>query len=390
MGSKFDFLSIDKKLEERKKTNNFRKLVCVDSRIDNLITIDGSQYINFSSNDYLGLSTHPKIKEFWQQGLDLWGAGSGASPLVTGFSKAHKNLQDTICEWLGFSSVILFNSGFAANQAIVKAINNKNTSIYADRLSHASLQEASLLSGARLNRFHHNDVQSLSRLIKPQTGLIITEGVFSMDGDEAPLVEIKKIADETCNIFLVDDAHGIGVHGHKGKGTLAKQNMKCTDVDIFMSTFGKAIGTMGAFVAGSNEFIEYMINFSREYIYSTHMPPSVAYVTQKTIEMIQSDSSFQEKLKFNVDYFKKQLLKLGFPESNSTTSIQPIVLGSSEKAILYSELLREHGCYVGAIRPPTVPQNTARLRITITANHTLAQIDQLIEGLENCLIKIIE
>lgn len=384
MNPKFEFLKINSQLEERRNQGLFRKCPCIESRRGSIISVDGKEYINFSSNDYLGLSMEPEILHAWKQGLEIWGAGSGASPLVTGLSKAHRDLQDEICEWLGVEAVILFNSGFAANQAIVKALNNEHTVIYADKLSHASLQEASVLSGAKYVRFPHNEYQTLSSKIKDQTGIVITEGVFSMDGDEAPIEKIRNISDKSGNIFVLDDAHGFGVHGDEGRGTISKHGLKHSSIDVIMGTFGKAIGTTGAFVAGSSEFISYMINFSREYIYSTHMAPAAAYATHQAIRLVRTRNDLRENLSSNVSYFKNCISQISLTPSNSTTSIQPIIIGNSEKALQWSDCLKSLNCYVSAIRHPTVPKNTARLRVTITASHRREEIDRLVEGLSEC------
>lgn len=385
MNSRFDFLRLNRQLEERREQHILRSCVCVDARTDSQISIGGREYVNFCSNDYLGLSGDPHLVEAWREGIRLWGCGSGASPLVTGLTRAHRDLQDEICDWLGVEDAILFNSGFAANQAVVKALNSKNTVIYADRLAHASLQEASVLSGARYVRFLHNDPASLESKISPQSGMIITEGVFSMDGDQAPLNRLYDIAQRSGNILFVDDAHGFGVHGSEGRGTVDLQGLRHRDIDVIMGTFGKALGTSGAFVAGSKDFIDYMINFSREYVYSTHMAPSVAYATLQAVKIVRSGEHLRRKLGENLRYFKRALEQLSLTASQSVTSIQPIVTGSSEKALQWSREFVNHGCYVSAIRHPTVPKNTARLRITITAGHSFEQIDKLTEGLFACL-----
>jgi 8-amino-7-oxononanoate synthase len=230
-----------------------------------------------------------------------------------------------------------------------------------------------------------NDPASLESKISPQSGMIITEGVFSMDGDQAPLNRLYDIAQRTGNILFVDDAHGFGVHGSEGRGTVDLQGLRHRDIDVIMGTFGKALGTSGAFVAGSKDFIDYMINFSREYVYSTHMAPSVAYATLQAVKIVRSGEHLRRKLGENLRYFKRALEQLSLTASQSVTSIQPIVTGSSEKALQWSRELVNHGCYVSAIRHPTVPKNTARLRITITARHSFEQIDKLTEGLFACL-----
>lgn len=384
MSQPYDFLKINEKLAEQKAQNNFRQCPCIEERTATKIVIDHKEYINFASNDYLGLSTDPYVTNAWIEGLKKWGNGSGSSPLVIGLTSAHLELEETIKDWLGVEAVLFFNAGFAANQAIVKTFNNKNTTIYIDRLAHASLQEASLLSGAQLKRFLHNDASILKNKLVPNTGMIITEGVFSMDGDEAPLRELLELAQKTHNLLLVDDAHGMGVHGVEGRGTVNKQGLLHPDLTLFMGTFGKAIGTSGAFVAGSAELISYMTNFTREYIYSTFMPPATAYATTRSINLIRQDQGLRESLHRNIALFKEGLQSIGFSCSESQTAIQPIIIGSSEEVLNYNHTLKELGLYVPAIRPPTVPKNTARLRVSLTSKHTAEEIARLIEGLDKC------
>jgi 8-amino-7-oxononanoate synthase len=378
--NRFNLKKLRQELEGRKTDNIYRSCPEVLSRNGTRITVGDREYVNFSSNDYLGMAMSGNLSEAWQRGLQIWKCGSGASPLVTGLTAAHVSLQNFICEYLGVEAVILFSSGFAANQAVIKSFCPSGTTIYADRLSHASLQEAASMTGARLNRFLHNDPASLKRYLeKGGTGLIVTEGVFSMDGDEAPLAEIIELADTYGIPVLLDDAHGFGVHGHQGRGTVSAQGLRHSDFDVVTGTFGKAFGTGGAFVAGSRTIIDYMINFAREYIYSTHMPPAQAYATEFSMRYVSEHEELREILRDNVTLFKSLMAETNCRLVNSENSIQPLILGSSEKTTMMSEFLREHGIYAGAIRPPTVPRNTARIRLTITAAHTEEDIVLLTE-----------
>lgn len=387
--NKFNNWNLGDKLQVRKDEGTFRSLKTVSGRSGAEIIINGRKYINFSSNDYLGMSVNPELQHAWEEGIRIWGCGSGASPLVTGHCSVHEELCRKISLLLGKEKVLLFNSGFAANQAIIKTFASRCTGIYMDRLAHASLQEAAHLSGGKLYRFGHNDPGSLRRLLEKNyhsdlNSLIVTEGVFSMDGDEAPLAELTDLAEEFQIPLMVDDAHGFGVHGTCGLGTIPLKLKDFSRVDIVMGTFGKAFGTMGAFVASSAEVIDYMVNFSREYIYSTYMPPSSAAASLFSLEFVTSHEELRDALRNNVQIFHEGFNHLRYPLSSSKTSIQPVIIGDSLQTLKTSQILAEEGIWVGAIRPPTVPWGSARLRVTITAAHTEEQINCLIAGLEKC------
>ncbi len=378
-------------LAKRKSEGSLRTLSSYASRDSRTISSEDGVLVNFSSNDYLGLSAHPKIAEAWRNGLKLWGSGSGASALVTGRLKAHAELEEELCDWLGYEKAILFNSGFAANQAVIKTFCKSGRSIVMDRLAHASLQEAAHLSGAKLLRFHHNDADSCHRCLEKAEGplMTVTEGVFSMDGDEAPVEKIISAAQKNNSAFFLDDAHGIGVHGKSGCGTCDKQGIQPNAPHILMGTFGKALGTMGAFVASSACNIEYMVNFAREYVYSTHMPPAAACATLEAVRLARSSEGddLRQNLRDNVACFRNGLASIGLEPSGSTTSIQPVIIGDSEGAVTISSELRKMGFLAGAIRPPTVPAGTARLRITVTAAHSKDDIDGIVNALSHLTAK---
>lgn len=339
----------------------------------------GREFVNFSSNDYLGLANDSELAKAWQKGIDLFGSGSGASPLVTGYSSAHAGLESALCEWLGFDKAILFSSGFSANQALVFGLLDKGDLLLQDKLNHASLMEAGILSPANMKRFKHNDVESLQKLLT-QNALVITEGVFSMDGDLSPLNHIHK-ALTTDSLLAVDDAHGVGVLGAQGQGSCAHAGIK---PDLLVVTFGKAFGLSGAAILCDSEIGEYLCQFSRHHVYSTAMPPSQAFALTHAISMIQSQHWRRDKLEELQGEFARAFQRFdGYRET--ITPIKPLILGDSQRAVDVAKTLKTLGFWTTAIRPPTVPTGSARLRITLTANHELSQISKLASSLEQVL-----
>lgn len=369
-------------LQERAEAGLLRQRVVLQSGQSNQIQVNGQQYLNFSSNDYLGLAGNPQIVDSWQKSLAQWGCGAGASPLVTGYTEAHAKLEKDIAQWLDVEAVMLFSTGFAANQAVIKALLHKEHVQWQDRLNHASLQEAGAHSPASMKRFRHNDMSHLQSLLQPQSGLIITEGVFSMDGDQAPLSELAQLAHASGNWLMVDDAHGLGVLGSEGQGTLSHQGVASNQIHIRMATFGKAVGLAGAFVAGSRTLIDYLINFARDYVYSTHMPAAQAAALSTAIQVVRESDERRLHLQALIRHFREQVSKLNFTLGDSETAIQPLIVGDAKEASALAETLRSQGVWVSAIRPPTVPMGTARLRLTLTANHSFAEIDRLVQCLK--------
>ncbi len=371
-------------LDERAREGLLRQRQILQSGQSRFIRLHDQSYLNFSSNDYLGLASQPFLAKAWQEGLDRWGAGSGASPLVTGYTQAHADLEQTLAEWLGVEAVLLFSTGFAANQAVIKALLQKDHIQYQDRLNHASLQEAGAHSPAKMLRFRHNDMAHLASLLQPQSGLIISEGVFSMDGDQAPCRQLADLAAQSGNWLMIDDAHGLGVLGAEGRGTLSHQHVPPDRVHIRMATFGKALGTAGAFVGGSRKLIDYLVNFARDYVYSTHMPPAQAYATSAAIEWVKQADSERAHLQSLIREFRAEAAELGLNVPESETAIQPVIIGDAEQAVNTANRLRSRGLWVSAIRPPTVPKGSARLRITLTAAHQQADISLLLKELKEC------
>ncbi|WP_425666632.1 8-amino-7-oxononanoate synthase [Vibrio tubiashii] len=370
---------IDSALSERKAKGLTRSLKAVESNNTASLTHDDQEYLNFSSNDYLGLASDKELTKAWQEGLDIYGNGSGASPLVTGFSSAHKKLEETLCRWLGFERAILFGSGFSANQALLFTLLKKDDLLLQDKLNHASLIEAGMLSPATMKRFKHNDVTHLKTLLT-QSALVVTEGVFSMDGDLSPLKAIKSAIEQ--NAWLaIDDAHGVGVLGNKGKGSCDYAGIQ---PEILVVTFGKAFGLSGAAIMCSNSVGDYLTQFAKHHVYSTAIPPSQAIALNKAAEMIETQEWRREKLAELSRCFDDQLQDCeGYRET--ITPIKPFIVGSADKALSVSNQLRQQGFWVTAIRPPTVPTGSARLRITLTAKHNRQDVIKLADALKQAV-----
>ncbi|WP_412497872.1 8-amino-7-oxononanoate synthase [Vibrio furnissii] len=372
---------IHQALADREQQGLRRSLQVLERSNQTLLAQRGQRYINFSSNDYLGLASDTALAHAWQQGLSLYGCGSGASPLVTGFSAAHQTLERTLCEWLGFERAVLFGSGFSANQALLFTLLQKGDLLLQDKLNHASLMEAGLLSSAQMKRFQHNDVAHLTRLLNEQaTTLVVTEGVFSMDGDQAPLAEIQ--AALGSNAWLaVDDAHGVGVLGERGAGSCQAAGIK---PQVLVVTFGKAFGLSGAAILCDAALGDYLTQFARHHVYSTAMPPAQAHALTHAAGMIQSEAWRRDKLTELSALYHELLCDVpGFVATQ--TPIKPFVLGSAQRALHVASAMRDAGFWMTAIRPPTVPSGSARLRITLTAHHTPKHIQQMADTLKQCV-----
>ncbi|MBY7853544.1 8-amino-7-oxononanoate synthase [Vibrio fluvialis] len=372
---------IHQALADREQQGLRRSLQVLERSNQTLLAQRGQRYVNFSSNDYLGLASDTALAHAWQQGLSLYGCGSGASPLVTGFSEAHQTLERTLCEWLGFERAVLFGSGFSANQALLFTLLQKGDLLLQDKLNHASLMEAGMLSSAQMKRFQHNDVDHLTRLLDEQvTTLVVTEGVFSMDGDQAPLAEIQ--AALGSNAWLaVDDAHGVGVLGERGAGSCQAAGIK---PQVLVVTFGKAFGLSGAAILCDAALGDYLTQFARHHVYSTAMPPAQAHALTHAAGMIQSEAWRRDKLAELSALYHELLCDVpGFVATQ--TPIKPFVLGSAQRALHIASAMREAGLWMTAIRPPTVPSGSARLRITLTAHHTPQQVQQMADTLKQCV-----
>ncbi|AQW57023.1 8-amino-7-oxononanoate synthase [Vibrio owensii] len=373
---------IESALTERKTQGLNRSMNVVFAGNQSVLEHEGKRYINFSSNDYLGLANDQALVRAWQQGLSVYGSGSGASPMVTGFSAAHSNLEAALTEWLGYDRAILFGSGFSANQALLFTLLEKSDVLIQDRLNHASLMEAGALSPAKMKRFKHNDIEHLKSLINSEDNhLVVTEGVFSMDGDCAPLTDIVEVTRSNDAWFAVDDAHGIGVLGQSGGGSCELAKVK---PEILIVTFGKAFGMSGAAILCDHATGDFLTQFARHHVYSTAMPPAQAYALTHAVSIVQEQFWRREKLSELSEVYRDCLSDLeGFVETQ--TSIKPFVIGESELALQVASACRQNGIWVTAIRPPTVPKGMSRLRITLTANHTNEQVKTLSMALKQAL-----
>ena len=383
----FDFIRTD--IDEQKAKSRYRQLVCTSTASQgNEIIINGKSYLNFSSNDYLGLNNHAQINKALQDGVDKFGTCSSSSSLVTGYHYAHQALEDDICQWLNNPKCLLFSSGFAANLALFHALGkNEQSHFYLDKLSHASMIDGAYQSKAKVKRFNHNNIEQLTKLLsssEQSTGtgnnkLIASEGVFSMDGCQAKVMELAQLAKTSSAWLYLDDAHSIGVIGNKGQGSNSIAN-----IDITMATFGKAIATSGAFLACDENLHEYLVNFSRHYIYSTAISPAMAWATRKSIELIQSEHWRREKIVELSELFS-DLLTPEVELVGTQSSIHAIIIGDEKKALRVSEQLKKQGVWLTAIRPPTVAVNSSRLRVTICAHHNTKDIKYLAECINKAI-----
>jgi 8-amino-7-oxononanoate synthase len=372
----FEF--IHQKTSDQHTKALFRQRRCVEAQNAREITVDGTTYLNFSSNDYLGLNHHPDINKAMQEGADRFGTCASASSLVTGYSYAHQSLEADICTWLNKPKCLLFSSGFAANQGVLQALGEPTTQFLLDKLSHASLIDGAFATNAKSKRFLHNDMQQLESLLSKSSdkdNVIVSEGVFSMDGDQAKLKAISQLANKYKALSYIDDAHSIGVKGNLGQGSIAD-----ADIDIVMATFGKAISTSGAFIACDQNIADYLVNFSRHYIYSTAISPAIAWATKASIKLIQQEKWRRDKIA-ELSLLLSTTLNDSIELIKTESSIHAIIIGSSSKTLNVSEQLKQKGIWVTAIRPPTVANNTSRLRVTITSSHKNKDINYLV----NCI-----
>ncbi|MCW5617863.1 MAG: 8-amino-7-oxononanoate synthase [Nitrosomonas sp.] len=350
------------------------------------VVIDDRVYLSFCSNDYLGLANHPELIQAACQGAQHYGVGAGASHLINGHSVAHHTLERALAKFTGFPAALLFSTGYMANMGVITALAGRNDVIFADKLNHASLNEAALLSRAKLIRYPHCDTVALERRLAASGSggkLVITDAVFSMDGDIAPIRPLIRLCEQYDAMLLLDDAHGFGVLGGKGRGTLfspAAETRHSPRV-IYMATLGKAAGVFGAFVAAADEVIETLIQTAKSYIYTTASPPLLAHTLLKSLERIENDSWRRDKLYQLIELLKAKLQPLKWRLMPSDTPIQPLVIGEAREAVHVSNALKEKGILVPAIRQPTVPRGTARLRISLSVAHEEADILRLADEL---------
>lgn len=367
----------EKELSDIKSKGLFRRLRMVESEQSSKVVIDGKEVILLSSNNYLGLANHPKIKEAAKEAIDKYGAGSAAARLISGNCILYKELEEKIAAFKNTGAALVFGSGYLANISILSTVVEEGDLILSDELNHASIIDGCRLSRAEKVIYRHKDTRHIEEILsknKTKKILIVTEGVFSMDGDIAPLPEIIALAKRYSAIVMVDDAHGAGVLGKKGRGTAEHFGIE-KEIDIHMGTLGKAFGSYGAYAAGDKGLIEFLINKARGFIFTTALPPSVLASAIMAIEILKKEPHLIKRLWENRDYFVSGLKALGFDTMGCETPIIPILIGSAEKALKMSEGLFEQGVYVPAIRPPTVPEDTCRLRLTVMAAHTKEDLD---------------
>jgi len=347
------------------------------------VTVDGKHYLSFCSNDYLGLANHPDLIAAAQQGAARYGVGAGASHLVSGHSAAHHELEARLADFVGQPAALLFSTGYMANIGVIGALLGRHDAVFADKLNHASLNDAALLSRAKLQRYPHLDMQALDAMLaasKAPRKLVATDTVFSMDGDIAPLPELLALCERHDAWLLLDDAHGFGVLGEHGQGALAHCGIASPRI-IYMATLGKAAGVFGAFVAGAPELIQTLVQRARSYIYTTAAPPMLASALAASLELIAAEDWRRRHLGQLIAHLKQSLKLRRWHLLPSVTPIQPVVIGPNAETVAVSEALRERGILVPAIRPPTVPKGQARLRISLSAAHSIEDVERLAQAL---------
>lgn len=381
MAEPFAHLADD--LDSIRQKNLYRSRRVIQSSQGVHVQIDGRTLVNFCSNDYLGLAQHPAVAKAFKNAVDEYGVGSGSAHLICGHSVIHHALEEELAAFTGRERALLFSTGYMANLGVITALLGRSDAVFEDRLNHASLLDGGLFSGAKFKRYAHADVDSLAVHLQQATGnkLVVTDGVFSMDGDFAPLDDLARIAKQENAWLMVDDAHGLGVIGEQGGGLLEYYGLSQADVPILMGTLGKGFGTFGAFVAGSDTLIETLIQKARTYIYTTALPTAVAAATRASLQLVIQEAWRRSKLNALTQRFKCGAGQLGLTLMPSSSAIQPIRVGDSHTAIALSNALFDAGFLVSAIRPPTVPQGSARLRITFSALHDEQHVDQLLDAL---------
>jgi len=373
---------IEKDLEDRRARNQFRVLQTLRPDGDGLrVTKGGRQLINFCSNDYLGLSKHPQVIQKAMDYTESHGAGSTASRLITGTYNIHEELEAKLAETMGREAALIFNSGFQANSTLIDTLTDRHSLVLADKLSHSSLLQGSLASRAAFQRFDHNNLSHLEKLLEKAASesydriLVVTETVFSMDGDRSNVKGIAKLANDFNALLFVDDAHAVGVWGEKGLGL----GYDIDGIDILLGTCGKAFGSFGAYVACSAKMKDYLINYCPGFIYTTALPPAVIGAIDAAVEMIPQMQEEREKYHQNITKVLAALQDAGFDTGPSSTQIIPVILGDESETLELADWLEEQGILATAIRPPTVPENSSRIRFTLSLKHTDAQIDYLLE-----------
>jgi len=347
------------------------------------VVVDSREVVAFCSNDYLGLAADPRLTAAAREGAERYGVGAGASHLILGHNTAHRALEEALARFVNLPRALLFSTGYMANLGIVTALAGRDDAVFADKFNHASLNDAVLLSRAEFRRYPHNDLAALEKLLAVSKGrrkLVVTDAVFSMDGDIAAVPELLRLCERHDAWLVLDDAHGFGVLGAEGRGVLAHYGIASPRI-IYMATLGKAAGVFGAFVAGASDVIEVLLQRARTYIYTTATPPLLAHALLASLEIIANEEWRRTRLAQLAAQLKQGLVKLRWQLAPSDTAIQPLIVGANDGALRLSALLQDRGVLVPAIRPPTVPQGTARLRISLSAAHDPRDIDLLVDAL---------
>lgn len=377
------FTQLQTELDQRSAQGLLRSRRTLTSPQTTHALVDGKLYLAFCSNDYLGLANHPQLVEALQQGAQQWGVGAGAAHLVNGHFAPHELLEQQLAAFVGKPAALLFSTGYMANLGAVQALVGKGDTVFADKLNHASLNDAMLLSRAATKRYRHGDLAQLATLLQQTTSgrkLVITDAVFSMDGDLAPLRELLALCEQHDAWLYVDDAHGFGVLGEHGRGSLAHFGISSERI-IYMATLGKAAGVSGAFVAAERVVIDTLVNHAHSYVYTTATPPALSVALSQSLQLIEQGETLRAHLQQLIAQLRAGLADLPWQLMPSHTAIQPLLIGDNQAALKLSAALRARGIWVTAIRPPTVPQGTARLRITLSAAHSADDVDQLIGAL---------
>ena len=372
--------ALEQRLAEARAAEAFRQRRCRKGSPPRP-TVDGRHVINFAANDYLGLAADPRVIDAHRRGTERYGVGAGASELVSGHTDAHEELESALARFTGRSRALVFSTGYMANLGVVSVLASRRTAVIEDRLNHASLLDAAVLARSRLRRYRHVDLYELAARLATNSGaVVITDGVFSMDGDLAPLPGIAQLCRAHGATLIVDDAHGFGVLGEHGAGTVEHFGLAPVEVPVLVGTFGKAFGGAGAFVVGDEVIIEALIQFARPYIYTTALPPAICCAMTTALQIVQAEPGLQARLHGNIHHFRARAGARGIPLMQSVTAIQPVILGRNGRVAAVAERLLAQGFWVAAIRPPTVPAGSARLRIAISAAHAVEEIDALVDA----------
>ena len=371
-------------LNKIKESGLYRNLKAVENAQDTHIEIEGKTYLSFCSNNYLGLANHPSVVKAVKDAVEVYGWGAGASRLVSGNMTLHETLENVISRFKGKEAALVFPTGYMANLGAISSLVSKGDLVICDKLNHASIIDGCRLSGADFRVYAHCDMEKLENILRKSSRynrkLIVTDSVFSMDGDLAPLPDIVRIADKYKAMVMVDEAHGTGVFGRNGRGVVEHFNLN-NEIDIVMGTLSKAIGSLGGYVTGDNDLINYLRNKARSFMYTTALPPAVCAASIAAINLIKRDPSIRESLWHNVRFINDNLKSLDFNVISSESPIIPILIGDAQKAVDMSKSLYERGILIPAIRPPTVPVNSSRLRMTVMSTHTKEDLEILLEVL---------